>query len=82
MSKKVDRTVFRRASDKKWVDKRNSASRGFVYDTQAAAIAAGRKRLVNAGGGEQIIMGVNGEIRSKDTIGGGNDPVPPRDKEH
>ena len=82
MSKKVDRTVFRRASDEKWVDKRNAASRGFVYDTQAEAIAAGRKRLINAGGGEQIVMGLGGKIRSKDTIGDGNDPIPPKDKEH
>lgn len=33
MSKDIDRTVFRRASEKKWVDKRNDASKGFLFDT-------------------------------------------------
>ena len=82
MTKKVDRSVFRRASDQKWVDKRNDASRGFVFGTQAEAIESSREHLTNAGGGELSVMGRDGKIRSKDTIGGGNDPMPPKDKEH
>ena len=82
MSKGRDRTIYRRPSDNKWVDKRNDASRGFVFDTQAAAIASGREKLINAGGGELSVKGRDGLIRSKDTLGGGNDPLPPRDREH
>lgn len=82
MSKDKDRTVYRRPSDNKWVDKRNDAGRGFVFDRQADAIASGREKLVNAGGGELTVKGRDGRIRSKDTLGGGNDPVPPRDREH
>lgn len=76
-----DRTVFRRASDQKWIDKRNGAERGFVHDTQAAAAAAAKQRLLNSGGGDLAIKGRDGKIRSKDTIGR-PDPLPPRDKEH
>ena len=82
MSKDKDRTVYRRSSDNKWVDKRNDASRGFVFDTQAAAIGSGREKLINAGGGELTVKGRNGRIRSKDTLGGASDPMPPRDREH
>lgn len=82
MSKVNDRTIYRRASDQKWIDKRNDASRGFAFDTQADAIASGREKLTNAGGGELTVKGRNGQIRSKDTLGGGNDPMPPRDREH
>lgn len=82
MSKGKDRTIYRRPSDNKWIDKRNDAKRGFAHDTQAQAISSGRERLVNAGGGELTVKGRDGKIRSKDTLGGGNDPIPPRDREH
>lgn len=82
MSKGTDRTVYRRASDQKWIDKRNDASRGFTFDTQGDAIASGREKLTNAGGGELTVKGRDGRIRSKDTLGAGNDPIPPRDREH
>ncbi len=82
MSKDTDRTIFRRASDKKWVDKRHDASKGFVFDTQKEAIASGKEKLINAGGGELTIKGRDRLIRSKDTLGDGNDPNPPRDREH
>ena len=35
-----------------------------------------------AGGGELTTMGIHGKIVSKDTIAPGNDPCPPRDREH
>lgn len=38
--------------------------------------------LRNAGGGERVTKGVDGRIRSKDTIPPGNDPNPPKDREH
>jgi len=38
--------------------------------------------LKNQGGGELTIKAKNGKIRSKDTIYPGNDPFPPKDKEH
>jgi hypothetical protein len=41
-----------------------------------------RTMLQNSGGGELIIKGKDGKIRSKDTIPPGNDPNPPKDKEH
>lgn len=82
MSKGRDRTVYRRSSDNKWIDKRNDTDRGFAFDTQRDAINSAHGKITNAGGGEVTVKGVNGRIRSKDTIGGGNDPIPPRDREH
>lgn len=82
MSKSTDRMVYRR-SDGKWVNKRNDASRAAsTHSTQAEAESIAREMLTNQGGGELITKGRNGRIRSKDTIAPGNDPYPPRDKEH
>ena len=77
-----DRSVFRRA-DGTWVNKRNDAQRaGSVHETQADAIDAANSMLENAGGGALTVMGRDGRIRSKDTIGGGNDPASIKDREH
>lgn len=38
--------------------------------------------LKNQGGGELTIAGRDRKFRSKDTIKPGNDPCPPKDKEH
>jgi hypothetical protein len=76
-----DRMVYRRASDQKWIDKRNGASRGFVHDTQTSAATSAKQHLLNSGGGDLSIKGRDGQIRSKDTIGR-KDPMPPRDREH
>lgn len=77
-----DRSVYRR-SDGKWANKKDSASKASsVHDTQKDAAKAAKKNLNNQGGGELKIMGTDGKIRSKDTISPGNDPFPPRDKEH
>lgn len=48
-------------------------------DTQAEAIGRARDIVTNAGGGEAVIHGRDGQIRDSDTVGGGNDPFPPRD---
>ncbi|ESZ22875.1 DUF2188 domain-containing protein [Mesorhizobium sp. L2C084A000] len=82
MTKKPDRTVYQRPADKKWVDRRNDADRGFVHDTQKDAIQSAKEKITNQGGGELTVKGRDGKIRSKDSVGGGNDPNPPKDKEH
>lgn len=82
MSKKQDRTVYR-TEEGKWADKRNSASKAAgIYGTQKEAWDASRERLHRSGGGELTVKGRDGKIRSKDTIAPGNDPNPPKDKEH
>lgn len=50
--------------------------------TQRDADKRAGEILRNVGGGERITQGRDGKIRSKDTIAPGNDPNPPRDKEH
>ena len=82
MSKGRDRTIFRR-SDGTWANKRNDAEKpSSLHNTQKDAEKAAREMLKNQGGGELITKGVDGKIRSKDTIAPGNDPNPPKDKEH
>lgn len=82
MSKDRDRTVYRRP-DGDWVNKRNDADKASsVHRTQADALMAARKMLGNQGGGELTTKGLNGRIRSKDTIAPGNDPCPPKDIEN
>jgi hypothetical protein len=68
---------------KEWVNKKLGADRATSrHHTQAEAEAAARRNLGNQGGGELITKGRDGKIRSKDTIAPGNDPYPPKDKEH
>jgi len=82
MSKPQDRMVYRRG-DGQWVNQRNDADKASsLHDTQKDAIAAAKQMLGNQGGGELTTKGLNGQIRSKDTIDPGNDPFPPRDTEH
>jgi len=50
--------------------------------TQKDAIDAANRMLKNQGGGELTTKGRDGKIRSKDTIPPGDDPNPPRDREH
>lgn len=82
MSKGQDRTVFRNP-DGKWANKRHDAERASsLHDTQKAAVEAARDLLKRQGGGELNTRGRDGRIVSKDTIPPGNDPNPPRDREH
>jgi len=82
MSKDQDRIVYRR-EDGTWVNKKNDADRASsLHDTQKAAINAAKQMLQNQGGGELTTKGLDGKIRSKDTIPPGNDPNPPKDTEH
>lgn len=76
-----DRTVFKR--DDEWINKRNDADKASSkHKTQAEAEQIAKKMLTNQGGGELSIKGLDGKIRSKDTISPGKDPNPPKDKEH
>ena len=82
MGKDRDRTVFRR-EDGLWANKRNDADKASsLHDTQGEANKAAAEMLRNQGGGERTTMGIHGKIVSKDTIAPGNDPCPPRDREH
>ena len=83
MSKDRDRTVFRDKETNEWINKRNDAGKASSrHDTQQAAADAAARMLRNQGGGELSIKGRDGQIRSKDTIAPGNDPNPPKDREH
>ena len=82
MSKARDRMVYKKP-DGTWVNKRNDADKASsIHDTQQEAALAAARMLHNQGGGELVIKGTDGKIRSKDTIAPGNDPVPPYDEEH
>ena len=82
MSKGRDRMVSKGA-DGKWANKRNGAKRASsLHNTQKEAEATARQMLKNQGGGELTTKGRDGKIRSNDTIPPGNDPNPPKDKEH
>ncbi len=81
MSKGRDRMVYKRGDS--WVNKRNDADRASsLHKTQKEAIDSAHGLLSNQRGGELTIKGLDGKIRSKDTISPGNDPFPPRDTEH
>lgn len=81
MSKNNDRMVYKRGND--WFNKRNCATKASsLHSTQREAEDVARKMLKKSGGGELITKGLDQKIRSKDTIAPGNDPLPPRDKEH
>jgi predicted RNase H-like HicB family nuclease len=70
------RTICRKPGG--WAEKRNDATRAAgIYKTQEEAIEAARETLNKQGGGELIVIGRNGRIRSKDTIAPTHDPQPP-----
>lgn len=82
MTKGRDRMVYQR-EDGKWINKRNDADKASsVHTKQGEASDAAKEMLRNQRGGELIVKGRDGRIRSKDTISPGNDPNPPRDREH
>ena len=82
MSKGRDRTISHRPNGT-WENKRNDADRASsLHPTQKEAEQEARKMLRSQGGGELITKGLDGKIRSKDTIAPGKDPNPPKDREH
>lgn len=77
-----DRTIWQ-TSDGLWANKRNDADRASgLHTKQSDAVKEAKAMLNNQGGGELTVVGRDGKIRSKDTIAPGNDPNPPRDREH
>lgn len=75
MSKPQDRTIYKN-EEGKWVNEKHEAGRtSTLHDTQEEAYEAAKEMLQNQGGGEISIKGLNGEIREKNTIAPGNDPV-------
>ena len=66
-----------------WANEKMGAEKASsLHETQKQAENAARKMLKSEGGGELITKGLNGKIRSKDTIPPAKDPNPPRDREH
>ena len=49
--------------------------------TQREAEIVARRIVTNLGGGEVTVHRRNGRMRKSDTVGGGNDPFPPRDRQ-
>jgi len=82
VNKPQDRTVSRRP-DGTWANKRDDASRASsIHRTQSEATSTAKAMLGNQGGGELKVQGLDGRIRSKDTVPPGRDPNPPKDKEN
>lgn len=66
--------------DGKWAVKSAGASKASkLFDTQADAVAHAVETAKRTKS-EVIIQGKDGKIRSKDSYG--NDPCPPKDREH
>jgi hypothetical protein len=66
-----------------WDVKKPGADRSSAHlPNQREADKRAGEILRNNGGGERITHGRDGKIRSKDTIAPGNDPNPPKDREH
>lgn len=77
---KSGRTVYRRP-DGMWVNQRNDSDRASsLHGSEREAVQAARRMLTNQGGGELAVKGINGKIKTKDTVWPGNDPNPPRDR--
>ncbi len=77
-----NRIVYRR-KDGLWVNKKTDSERASsLHPTQSDAEQSAKDMLRRSGGGELITKGIDGKIRSKDTIPPATDPFPPRDKEH
>lgn len=82
MANPNDRIVFRNENGD-WVNKKLDSERASsLHSTQKSAEDAAREMIRNQGGGELITKGLDGKIRSKDTIAPGNDPPSIRDKEN
>lgn len=78
---KKGRIVFQN-DDGQWSNKKIGNQRASGnHDTQKQARDEATRQLKKEGGGELTVMGRDGKIVSKDTIGR-RDPNPPKDKEH
>ena len=76
------RDVVRRPDGNWAVTRPGSQRASAVAPTQRAAEQRAKGIVGNLGGGEVRIHGRDGRIRDSDTVRGGNDPNPPRDRRH
>lgn len=82
MTKKTDRIVYKNANGD-WVNKKlQNEQASSLHKTQKAAEDKARSQMKKEGGGELINKGLDGKIRSKDTIAPGNDPKSIKDTEN
>ena len=82
MPKKTDRIVYK-TPEGKWANKRVQGEKASsLHPTQKAAEVKARSQIKKEGGGELITKGLDGKIRSKDTIAPGNDPKSIKDTEN
>jgi hypothetical protein len=66
-----------------WAVKKTKAGRSSsVHSTQKEAEKRAKQIVDNLGGGEVRIQGKSGPFRDSDTVRGGNDPNPLRDRRH
>lgn len=64
-------------SDGKWSVKKTGAARASRnFSTKSEAIRVAANTLKRSGGGELIVHGKDGTVRSRDSYG--NDPIPPK----
>jgi hypothetical protein len=76
-----DRYVVKHGRD--WAVKAANAHRASgVYSTQGQAEKAAKDIVRGLGGGEVRIQDRHGQWRDSDTVPKGNDPSPPRDRNH
>lgn len=76
----MGKNVWVSPKGEKWSVKTEGSSKADkLFRTQSEAAAYGRE-MAQRQRSELIIQRPNGQIRSKDSFG--NDPCPPRDKEH
>lgn len=69
------------SKDGGWDVRAPGAKRVSAHETTQAGAERRAKEIVgNAGGGEVVIHGRNGQVRDSDTVRPGNDPMPPRDE--
>lgn len=75
--------IWVQKTDAGWTGKRAGGQRSSIpaQPTQAAAEKAAKDLARRTGGAEVITKGLDGKIRSSDTIAK-RDPHPPRDREH
>lgn len=76
---KNDRYVVKHGSD--WAVKAGNAQRASgVFSTQSQAERVAKDIVRHLGGGEVRVQNRHGQFRDSDTVGGGRDPFPPRDR--
>jgi hypothetical protein len=81
-SKPVRRIVSPRKEGGYEVKAPNAKRASAVEPTKKAAGARAKQIVTNKGGGEVTYRDNRGRIADSDTVGGGNDPNPPRDTRH